>query len=353
MRKMLIGLTVASFALFGSMSALAADCVEVDVEVPSQLVIGEFFTLSSELINCGDQATLTTFEFSLSYNGEEVTLPPIQAHRPLAAGQVVSHELELPVPPIIPTGDYEICVTAISGDASSTDCAAFSVVDDGGSLKIVSGSNADCLELDVEVPSQLIIGEMFTLSTELINCGDEASLIDFAFSLTYNGEEVPLPPAQPRHRLAAGEVAAHELQLPVPPAVPTGDYELCVTASYGDASVTDCAAFEVSNDGGTPRIDSPNLPTDYVLLKQNTPNPFNPTTDISFVLKDAGNVSLKVYDVTGRTVKTLVDGERNAGVHTVTWDGTDATGASAASGIYFYRIEFDGYTEARKMVLMK
>ncbi|MBK9304444.1 MAG: T9SS type A sorting domain-containing protein [bacterium] len=68
------------------------------------------------------------------------------------------------------------------------------------------------------------------------------------------------------------------------------------------------------------------------------PNPFNPTTTIRFALPAAGSARLAVYDVTGRLVRTLIDGNLAAGAHEASWDGRDAAGRSAASGVYLARL---------------
>jgi subtilisin-like proprotein convertase family protein len=83
-------------------------------------------------------------------------------------------------------------------------------------------------------------------------------------------------------------------------------------------------------------------------LYQNYPNPFNPATSIRFDLVEAGRVSLKVYNLMGQEVATLVNGEMRAGSHAVTFDAS-----SLPSGIYHYRIEAGSFTAVRKMVLMK
>ncbi len=89
-------------------------------------------------------------------------------------------------------------------------------------------------------------------------------------------------------------------------------------------------------------------------LDQNSPNPFNPTTNVQyFVASGNARVHLAVYDVRGRVVATLVDGSSDAGEHTVIWDGTDTRGHRVSSGIYFLRAEIDGWKNARKMVLLK
>jgi hypothetical protein len=89
-------------------------------------------------------------------------------------------------------------------------------------------------------------------------------------------------------------------------------------------------------------------------LAQNYPNPFNPSTSIEFTLRDRTRVSLKVYDVGGRVVRSLLEGERAPGeVHRVTWDGRNDAGESVSSGVYFYRLVANDFTQTRKMVLLK
>lgn len=96
------------------------------------------------------------------------------------------------------------------------------------------------------------------------------------------------------------------------------------------------------NDG-----DNSGLPQEFALA-QNYPNPFNPITSIEFSLPQAGHVELKVFNVLGQTVSTLVDGFETAGVHRVEFDA-----GSLPSGIYFYRISHSEGAQTKKMVLVK
>ncbi|MGO9480693.1 MAG: T9SS type A sorting domain-containing protein, partial [Candidatus Kryptoniota bacterium] len=89
------------------------------------------------------------------------------------------------------------------------------------------------------------------------------------------------------------------------------------------------------------------LPDKYVLY-QNYPDPFNPTTVINYQLPVVSNVTLSVYDILGRKVATLINAKQNAGVHIAVFDG-----ASYSSGVYFYRIETNGSSETKKMLLLK
>jgi hypothetical protein len=88
-------------------------------------------------------------------------------------------------------------------------------------------------------------------------------------------------------------------------------------------------------------------------LSQNFPNPFNPSTEIQFTLPAFQDVSLIVYDVLGRQVKTLVNEQRHAGKHFVTWDGSNNFGSRVSSGVYFYKMVSGQLTQVRKMMLLK
>jgi len=88
-------------------------------------------------------------------------------------------------------------------------------------------------------------------------------------------------------------------------------------------------------------------------LKQNYPNPFNPETVIEYDLPKSANVRVDIFNVLGQKVVTLVDSYGEAGSHQVTWNGTSESGSSVASGMYFYRIEADEFTETKKMMMLK
>lgn len=94
-------------------------------------------------------------------------------------------------------------------------------------------------------------------------------------------------------------------------------------------------------------VNSTETPKEYQ-LSQNYPNPFNPTTNISFALAKSGYMSLKVYNSMGQEVKTLTSGVLNAGSYTVNFDGT-----GLSSGIYFYKLQSEGFTSVKKMMLVK
>ena len=88
-------------------------------------------------------------------------------------------------------------------------------------------------------------------------------------------------------------------------------------------------------------------------LYQNVPNPFNPTTTIAFDLPERVNVKLAIYDVSGRLIRTLVHDELSPGQKGIRWNGRDAAGREAASGVYFYRLQSPAFDQSRKMILLR
>ena len=83
-------------------------------------------------------------------------------------------------------------------------------------------------------------------------------------------------------------------------------------------------------------------------LKQNFPNPFNPSTTIEFDIPEPGYVSLKVFNIAGQEVATLVNNELSPGTRKIQWNAQNIS-----SGLYFYRLETKGYIETKKLVVMK
>jgi hypothetical protein len=102
-----------------------------------------------------------------------------------------------------------------------------------------------------------------------------------------------------------------------------------------------------------PDVKTPNLPGENPRLMQNIPNPFAGSTRISFSLPRASQVRIDVVTVDGRLVKTLLNELTSPGVHQVDWDATNASGASVAGGIYFYRLVTPDAKATRKMVLLR
>ena len=93
-------------------------------------------------------------------------------------------------------------------------------------------------------------------------------------------------------------------------------------------------------------------PSEFYLY-QNIPNPVVSGTYIEYALPKATKITLKVYDVMGRAIRTLVTGSQNPGIYKIYWDCRDNSGNEVASGIYFYRMEAKGFRSTKKMIVLR
>ncbi|MGD9548539.1 MAG: FlgD immunoglobulin-like domain containing protein [Candidatus Krumholzibacteriia bacterium] len=156
----------------------------------------------------------------------------------------------------------------------------------------------------------------------------------------------------------------------VPGAAPAGTYTYRVMASLGDTLLVDTAELPFEKQGGavaaagamswpvTGWLDDDRPPFQAGAVKPvlhgPVPNPFNPTTTVAFELPTQEAVSLHVFDLQGRLVRTLLRSEVvPQGRHEAKWDGRDASGRQAASGTYFFRLEAGGQIETKRAVLVK
>jgi len=131
--------------------------------------------------------------------------------------------------------------------------------------------------------------------------------------------------------------------------VPTGTYLYHATAIYDDSYES-----EPSNVVEVGHVDANGILKPTVTeLTGNYPNPFNPTTTISFSLAEASHVSINIYNMRGQLVKTLVNTELENDFHEIVWSGKDNSGKSTASGVYFYKMKTQNYNSTKKMILMK
>jgi uncharacterized protein (DUF1330 family) len=130
-----------------------------------------------------------------------------------------------------------------------------------------------------------------------------------------------------------------------PDAVRPEDVTVTATNSEGTAE----HQFTIAVDGPA---DVDEIPQQH-FLAANHPNPFNPMTRIRFGLPHASQVEIAIFDISGRRVTTLVSEAFQAGVHEVTWTGRNDNGEAQASGIYFYRLRSETFTQTRKMTLLK
>ena len=131
-----------------------------------------------------------------------------------------------------------------------------------------------------------------------------------------------------------------------------GYYTYGLTAIYANSlesqKVTAIAQINSSVDNKL-EITTPK----YYSLSQNYPNPFNPTTIIKYALPQRTQISIKIYDITGKLIKTLIDKPMEAGYHTILWDGTDEKGKHVSSGVFYYKIYATDFQQIKSMILLK
>jgi hypothetical protein len=125
---------------------------------------------------------------------------------------------------------------------------------------------------------------------------------------------------------------------------------ICYSPNNNDQSYSSPSLWTYTwiGDQWTGVADNKNISLDSYQLLQNYPNPFNPSTQISYVLKNSGMVSVKVYDILGREVATLVNEEQTGGLHTLNFDASNL-----ASGMYIYKIDAGSFHSSKKMLFLK
>jgi len=125
-----------------------------------------------------------------------------------------------------------------------------------------------------------------------------------------------------------------------------------VASKTDKGEVSDYSAPAVFSTGSVVSVSDASLPNQFELF-QNYPNPFNPSTMIKFTLPENGIVTLKIYDILGNEIKTLVNNEYSRGTYEVQWNGDDNSGRKVASGFYIYKLNSGKFSAAKKMLLIK
>jgi hypothetical protein len=204
-------------------------------------------------------------------------------------------------------------------------------------------------------------GKNFYFKLTVMNStgGNVSGTLTFSGYAGYGCDPGNLLVAIPRARTYPDGTTQQYYFFKVPNAVGPGQYSTSVGGTLGGVDLfccmnTDCIQCGPYKTGGNTewaleQVDRPDaaLPT-TTGLHQNYPNPFNAETNISFSLAEAGDVSLNVYDLSGRLVTTLVDGQMEAGEHVVSWDAS-----SVSSGVYFLRLATADFSATKTMNLLK
>ena len=230
----------------------------------------------------------------------------------------------------------------------------------------IVGWNSDGMQLNgpsiFNLRNNLIAEERENRDLDIRN--PETIVTDIAYGLSWNsnGEAMKITELDAANSLNTDPMFADALSddyslLSASPAKDKGEYEpfgfkthyAIPAGGYDgtDASRPDIGAFEV-NYGATAIGKEKDKVVSRFYLSQNYPNPFNPVTTITFQLERAENVTLKVFDVTGREIATLFNGKAIAGENRVEWDA-----AQYSSGIYFYTLKANNTMQTKKMVLVK
>lgn len=131
--------------------------------------------------------------------------------------------------------------------------------------------------------------------------------------------------------------------------IESGQYFYAVTAAdvhWNESDFSEVVGVTVNIQ------DEVDIPVAYA-LRQNYPNPFNPLTTVRYDLPERANVTVTIYDILGRKVRTLVQGLEEPGFKSAIWDGTNDTGEPVSTGLYYYQIKAVDFTQTRKMIMLK
>ena len=126
----------------------------------------------------------------------------------------------------------------------------------------------------------------------------------------------------------------------------SGTYEISAYAGIFPAEVESSSTIEIEKSEATIKMASLSGIPDQMVLFRNYPNPFNPTTSITYGLNENVQVQIDVYNALGQKVRTLVDAKQDAGYHTIQWDGQNRQGVQVASGIYILRMQAADYSRS-------
>lgn len=129
-------------------------------------------------------------------------------------------------------------------------------------------------------------------------------------------------------------------------------YKVQAYNNQGSSGFTNIASINTSGFYKGKSESNPDIALDYQLY-QNYPNPFNPSTSIGYQIEETEFVSLKIFDVLGNEVKTLVNEIKTPGIHYIDWEGDNNNGVKLSSGIYFYRMQSESFVQSKKLILQK
>ncbi|MCF7793027.1 MAG: carboxypeptidase regulatory-like domain-containing protein, partial [Candidatus Cloacimonetes bacterium] len=214
----------------------------------------------------------------------------------------------------LPAGDHSYFVTAVYDDVTESESS--NIVDVTIVLNVPTDLQADVIDDDVELSWTAPADNRSITGYRIYRNNNEIAVTT---ETTYTDEDLSL-----------------------------GSYTYFVKAEYGPY------LSDPSNEVVVELTDAMNIiiPERTALLG-NHPNPFNPETEISLALKENSFVTLEIYNIKGQKIRTLLNDEMPAGIHSLIWKGEDDAGKQAASGVYFYKMKAGNILQTKKMILMK
>ena len=228
-------------------------------------------------------------------------------------------------------GDYDDFIELYNGSTASVDVGGMYITDDL--------ADPTAYQIPTTSPDSTTIapGEFLLLWSD----DDlEQGILHLEFKLGKSGEQIGLYASD-------GETVVDTLTF----GAQTDDISIGRSPDGSDTWVS----FDTPTPGltnGELGLGKNTLPSSFV-LDQNYPNPFNPETKITFTLPEDSNTSLVVYDLLGTEIKTLINNVRQAGAHTISWNGADNEGNLVSGGVYLYRIKSGKFTLTKKMLFLK
>jgi hypothetical protein len=277
-----------------------SDAVKLAAYLSGRITLSQQQLINSDVNRDGRMATLADLVFLIRHILEQEKVPPVEIVTPTGARAAVKISEE-------PSGS--------SGSKSLTSIRLDSEASVAGAMIILKGEKLKIENLKLSAESQGL--DLYTSQV-----GDQFRV------LVISQEAKPFP---------------------------KGDSPLF---SFEEEGLDTIQIFLSDQQGELLKVEQQyehnSLPTKYALY-QNYPNPFNPETHIKFsVGTDApAHVSLKVYNVAGQLVKTLVDEDKLPGEYNQTWNGKNENNEDVASGVYFYKLKISDYVETKKMVLLR
>ena len=219
----------------------------------------------------------------------------------------------------------------------------------------------------VNVPSQMELNIGFTVVGNSVNISATVNLLEdittttnrILFILTHNFDDTQTPSyfasvvryqEQIFNLNTAGQERTYNQTLQLSPAWNRDLINIIVIVQTfaGNREIHQAAMESLSNVSEKEETMIP-----LTRLNENFPNPFNPFTNISFVLEKNSNVRLDIFNIRGQLVRTLINSSFESGEHILSWNGLDEQNIPAGSGIYFYRLKADDFTDTKRMNLIK